>query len=53
MSHSCQLWSFQRLSLVGQLGFLGSGNIDIVAVEGSQEFSEFFSDSVRVPLHKS
>ena len=42
-----------RLSLVGQLGFLDSGNVDIVAEEESQQFSDFSADSVRVPLHQS
>ena len=49
-SHSCPSWRFQRLSLVGQLGFLDSG---IVAVEESQLFSDFSADSVHVPLHQS
>ena len=39
----------QRLSLVGQLGFLDSGNVDMVAVEESHQFSYFAADSVRVP----
>ena len=42
-----------RLNLVGQLGFLDSGNVDIVAVEEGQQFSYFPADSVRVPLHQS
>ena len=29
--HSCPLCCFQQLSLVGLLGFLDSGNVDIVA----------------------
>ena len=32
---------------------LVSGNVDIVAVEESQQFSDFATDSVRVPLHQS
>ena len=44
-SHSCPSWRFKRLSLVGQLGFLNSGNVDIVAVEESQQFSDFSADS--------
>ena len=40
-THSFPSWRFQRLSLVGQLGFLDSGNVDIVAVEESQQFSDF------------
>ena len=42
-----------RLSHVGQLGFLDSGNVDIVAVGESQQFSYFSADSDRVPLHQS
>ena len=42
-----------RLSLVGLLGFLDSGNVDIVAVEECQQFNYFSADSVRVPLHQS
>ena len=40
-SHSCSSWRFQRLGLVDQLGFLDSGNVDIVAVVESQQFSYF------------
>ena len=29
--HSCPVCRFQQLSLVGLLGFLDSGNVDIVA----------------------
>ena len=50
-SHSCPSWRFQRLSLVGQLGFFDRGNVDIVVVEESQQFIDFSADSVRVPLH--
>ena len=39
------------LSLVGQLGFMDSGNVDIIAVEESQQFSDIFADCV--PLHQS
>ena len=42
---------FNRLKLDDQLGFLDSGNVDIVAVEESHQFSDFSADSVRVPLH--
>ena len=52
-SHSCLSWHFQWLSLVGQLGYLDSGNVDIVAVEESHQFSDFSADSVRSPLHQS
>ena len=52
-SHSSPSWRFKRLSLVGQLGFLDSGNVDIVAVEECHQFSDFSADSVRVPLHQS
>ena len=46
-SHSCPSTCFQQLSLVGQLGFLDSGNVDIVAdVEESQQFSYFAADSI-------
>ena len=41
-SHSYPSWRYRRLRLVGQLGFLDSGNVDIVAVEESQQFSDFF-----------
>ena len=47
-SHRCPSWSFQRLSLVGQLGFMDSGNVDIVAVVESQQISDFSADSVRI-----
>ena len=47
----CKWLRFQRLRLVGQLGFLDGDNADIVAVEESQQFSDFSADSVRVPLH--
>ena len=40
-SCSCPSWRFLRLSLVGQLRFLDSSNVDIVAVEESQQFSDF------------
>ena len=52
-SHSCPSRRFQRLRLVGQLGLLDSGNVDIVAVEESLQFSDFSSDSDRLPLHES
>ena len=52
-SHNCPSWRFMRLSLVGQLGFLDSGNVDIVAVDKSQQLSDFSADSVRVPLHQT
>ena len=52
-SYSCSSWHFKLLSLVGQLAFLDSDNVDIVAVEESQQFSNFIADSVRVPLHQS
>ena len=45
-SHSCPSWCFQWLSLVDQIGFLNSGNVDIVAVEETQQFS----DSYAIPL---
>ena len=48
-----RLYRFCRLILVGQLGFLDSGNVDIVAVEESQQFSDFSANSVCVPLHQS
>ena len=35
-SLSCPSWRFMRHKLVGQLGFLDCGNVDIIAVE---EFS--------------
>ena len=44
MSHSCPSWRFQRLSLVDQLCFLDSGNVDIVAVEEIQQFSYSSAD---------
>ena len=34
-----------RLRLVGQLGFLDSGNVDNVAVYESQQLSDFSADS--------
>ena len=46
-SHSCPSWHFQRL------GLLDSGNVDIVAVEESQQFSDFAADSARVLLRQS
>ena len=52
-SHSCLSWRFQRISLVGQLGFLDSGSVGIVAAEESQQFSDFVADSVHAPLHQS
>ena len=52
-SHSCPSLRFKRLRLVGQPGFLDSGNFDIVAVEESQQFSDFSADFVRVPLHQT
>ena len=39
--------------LVGQVGFLDSGNVDIVVVEESQLFSDFAADSFRVSLCQS
>ena len=52
-SHSCPSWRFRLLRLVGQLAFLDSGNVVIVAVEESQQFSDFSADSVRVPLYQT
>ena len=52
-SHSCPSWNFKRLRLAGQLGFLDSGNVDIVAVEECQQFSDFPADSFRDPLHQT
>ena len=52
-SHSCPSRRFKRLRLVGQPDFLDSGNVDIVAVEESQQFSDLSADSVRVPLHQT
>ena len=52
-SHSCPSWRSMRLRLVGQLGFLDSSNVDIVAAEESQQFSYFSADSVIVQLHQS
>ena len=52
-SHSCLSWRSKRLNFVGQLGFFDSGNVDIVAMEKSQQFSYFSVESVRVPLHQS
>ena len=52
-SHSCPSWRIKRLRLFGQLGFLDSGNVDIVAVEESQKCSYFYAYSVRVPLHQT
>ena len=46
-------WRFMRLRPVGQLGFLDSGNVDIVAVEESQQFCDFSADSARFPLHQT
>ena len=51
--YSFQFWRFQRLSLVGQFGFLHSSNVGIVAVEVCQQLSNFAADSVRFPLHQS
>ena len=45
MSHSCPSWRFMRFSLVGQLGFLDSGNFDIVSVDESQQLSYFSADA--------
>ena len=42
---------FNGLVLLINFGFFQSGNVDIVAVEESQQFSDFSADSVRVPLH--
>ena len=50
-SHSCQSWRYKRLSLVGQIGFLDSSNVDVAAVEESQQFSDSSAGSDRVPLH--
>ena len=44
-SHRCPSWRFKRLSLVGQLGFLDGGNVDIAAVEESQQLSDFITDA--------
>ena len=52
-SHGCPSRRFKRLILGGQIGLLDSGNVDIVAVEESQQFSDFAADSVRVPLRQS
>ena len=52
-SLSCPFYRLQRISLVGQLGFLDRGNVDIVAVEESQQFSDFAADSVRVTLYQT
>ena len=52
-SHSLPSRCFQRIRPVGQLGLLDSGNVDIVAVEESKQFSDFVADSGRVPLHQS
>ena len=49
-SNICPSWRSKRLSLVGQLGFLDCGNVDIVGVEESQQFSDF---SVHVQLRQS
>ena len=43
---------FILFSHVGHLGFLDSGNVDNVAVEESQQFSDSAADSVRVPCHQ-
>ena len=40
-SHSCPSWRLQWPRLVGQLGFLDGGNVDIVTVVESQQFSDF------------
>ena len=40
------------LVLLVSLFFLDSGNVDIVSVEESQQFSYFSADSDRVPLHQ-
>ena len=53
MSHSYPSWRFRRLRCVGQLGFLVSGNVDIVAVEERQQFSDFYADIFCVPLHQT
>ena len=45
-SHSCILCCFQRHRLVSQLNSLDIGNVDIVAVEESQLFSDFAADSI-------
>ena len=39
--HSCPSWRYKRLRLVGHLGFLDSGNVDIAPVEKSQQISYF------------
>ena len=41
------------LVLLVSFGFLDSGNVYIVAVEESQQFSDFSADSVHVPLRQS
>ena len=51
-SRSSPSWRYKRVNLVGQLGFLDSGNAYIVAVEVTQQFSDFSADSVRVKLHQ-
>ena len=51
--HISSAWRFQWLSLVGQLGFLDNGNVDIVAVVKSQQYCDFSVDSARVPLCQS
>ena len=53
LPNSCLTWCFHRLSLVGQLGFMDSGNVYIVAVEERKPFSDFAADFVRVPLLQS
>ena len=50
MSYRCPSWHFQRLSLVGLFGFM---DVDIVAVEESQQFGDSSADSVCVLLHQS
>ena len=52
-SHSCQSRRLQQFSHVGQLGFLDSGNVDIVAAEESQQISDISADYVRAPSHQS
>ena len=47
-SHSCPSWRLKRLSLVGQIGFLVSGNVDFVTMEEIQQFRDFAADTVRV-----
>ena len=44
---------FSGVCLVGQLGFLDSGNVDFVVVEECQQLFGFADDSIGVPLRQS